>query len=369
MTEKLKYILTIGVSACLIFGFSVWFMLKEPSEYSEAERRVLTPLPSFSFEEMLSGDFMKNFEEASPDQFPLRDFFRTIKAYSSRYIFRTKDNNKLFYTENHLSKLEYPGNDRMLENAAEKFTYIYDEYIKDTDAEVFLSVIPDKNCFIAEKNGYLAFDYDEFILSFRNMLPFAAYIDIKPLLSADDYYTTDTHWRQEKIVDVAEKLTTEMGSSFRGDFKENSISSPFYGVYYNQANLNVPADNIVYLTNTYTENAVVKNYDTGKEKLLPLYDMKKLETPDMYEMFLSGTVAVSVIENPLAEEKNELILFRDSFTSSLAPLLTGSYSRITLVDIRYISSSVLSGLVDFKNADKVLFLYSTILINNSLAFK
>lgn len=369
MTEKLKYILTIGVSACLIFGFSVWFMLKEPSEYSESERRALSVLPSFSFEEILSGSFMKDFEEASPDQFPLRDFFRTIKAYSSRYIFKNLDNNKLFYTENHLSKLEYPENDKMLQNAADKFTFIYDEYIKNTDAEVFLSVIPDKNCFIAEKNGYLAFNYDKFAEDFRNKLPFATYIDIKPLLSADDYYTTDTHWKQENIVDVAEKLTSEMGDSFTGEFKENKIQKPFYGVYFNQANLKVPADSISYLTNTFIENAVVKNYDTGKERLLPVYDTGKLESPDMYEMFLSGTVAVSVIENPLAEEKNELILFRDSFSSSLAPLLTGSYSKITLVDIRYISSSVLSGLVDFENADKVLFLYSTILINNSLAFK
>ena len=36
------------------------------------------------------------------------------------------------------------------------------------------------------------------------------YIDIFPLLTIDDYYTPDSHWRQEEIVDVAELLASAM---------------------------------------------------------------------------------------------------------------------------------------------------------------
>ena len=97
--------------------------------------------------------------------------------------------------------------------------------------------------------------------------------------------------------------------------------------------------------------------------------MSKVDTPDLYEVFLSGTVAVSVIENTRAQEKRELILFRDSFGSSIAPLLLAGYSKVTVVDIRYIASSALRGVVDFENADDVLFLYSTVLLNNSVAMK
>lgn len=369
MTEKIKYTVTIVLSAVLLFGLSAWFLAKEPATYSESERRALTLLPEFSLSGILSGEYMEKFEDASPDQFPLRDFFRSIKAYSSEYIFHKKDNNKIFVADGHLSKLEYPMNEDMIENAADKFTYIYDSYIKDTDAEVFLSVVPDKNCFIAPENGYLSFDYDAFSKKLSDKVPFAEFIDVKPLLGAEDYYTTDTHWKQQNIVPVANKLCTSMGASFNDTFKENKLDKPFYGVYYNQSGLKVPTDELIYLTSDIIDGCTVTNYDTGKAVEKTVYDMSKSEGADLYEIFLSGTVAVSVIENPAAEEKRELVLFRDSFGSSVAPLMIGSFSKITVVDIRYIASSALRGIVDFQNADTVLFLYSTVLLNNSTAMK
>ena len=62
--------------------------------------------------------------------------------------------------------------------------------------------------------------------------------------------------------------------------------------------------------------------------------------------------------------KKELILFRDSFGSSIAPLLAEGYSKVTLVDIRYIRWERLEQFVDFKDKD-VLFLYSTALLNHN----
>jgi len=369
MKDKLKYIITVVLSAAIIFGFSAWFLLKAPTEYSDSERRALKLLPDFSIENVLSGKYMSEFEDASPDQFPLRDLFRSIKAYASEYLFFRMDNNKIFQAQGHLSKLEYPMKDDMIDYAGEKFTYIYENYLKDTDAEIYLSVVPDKNCFIAENNGYLSFNYDEFAEKIKEKTPFAQYIDIKPLLSADDYYTTDTHWKQESITDIAMKLLNEMGTTGKGEYTENVIDKPFYGVYYNQSGLKVPTDKLIYLTNDVIDSAVVTNYDTGKAVNKPVYDMTKVDTPDLYEVFLSGTVAVSVIENTKAEEKRELILFRDSFGSSVAPLLLEGYSKVTVVDIRYIASAALRGVVDFENADDVLFLYSTVLLNNSVAMK
>ncbi len=368
MKDKIKYIVTIALSSVLIFGLSAWFLLKPPTEYSESERRKLTLLPSFSFESVLSGEYMKDFEDASPDQFPLRDLFRSIKAYVSEYVFHKKDNNKIFVADGHLSKLEYPLKGDMIDYAADKFNFIYDKYINGTDANIYLSVVPDKNCFIAEKNGYLSFDYDLFASTLSSKLPFAEYIDVKPLLDADDYYTTDTHWKQESIIDIAELICNKTGAPFTDNFKQNNLDKPFYGVYYHQSGLKVPTDEIIYLTNDAIDGCTVTNFDTGKATQKPVYDMSKADGADLYEIFLSGTVAVSVIENPAAQER-ELVIFRDSFGSSLVPLLIGSYSKITVVDIRYIASGALGGLVDFENADDVIFLYSTVLLNNSVAMK
>ena len=59
---------------------------------------------------------------------------------------------------------------------------------------------------------------------------------------------------------------------------------------------------------------------------------------------------------------------RDSFASSLAPLLVSGYRKITLVDLRYISGDMIGNFIDFKDQD-VLFLYSTLILNNSLSLK
>ena len=74
------------------------------------------------------------------------------------------------------------------------------------------------------------------------------------------------------------------------------------------------------------------------------------------------------IKNPNAENDRKLVIFRDSFASSFAPLLSENYSEIVLIDLRYIMSDMVREYVDFENAD-VLFMYSTRLINNSLCMR
>lgn len=74
------------------------------------------------------------------------------------------------------------------------------------------------------------------------------------------------------------------------------------------------------------------------------------------------------IQNPKSTSGKELILFRDSFGSSLAPLLVEAYDMVTLIDARYISMHILEKYVQFENQD-VLFLYNTALVNSSFVLK
>ena len=85
-------------------------------------------------------------------------------------------------------------------------------------------------------------------------------------------------------------------------------------------------------------------------------------------MFLSGNQSVITIKNPLNDSGKRLVVFRDSFGSSIAPLWIEMYSEIVLVDLRYISSDKLGEYVEFEEAD-VLFLYSAMMLNNSMGMK
>lgn len=368
MKDKTKNIVVTVVLAAFIFSFSVCCIVKENDEYSDSERRTLATFPEITWENILSADFMTDFEDYTLDQFPLRDIFRSVKAICEKYIFVRKDNNDIYTADGHISKLEYPLNISMLDNSADKFSFIFENFIEEKNSEVYFSIIPDKNYFLAEQNGYLALDYDKIVSYMREKTPYMTYIDIFNMLSLDDYYTTDTHWKQENITDIAEHIGNSMGVDVKAEYTQNTLDNPFYGVYYGQSALPFRADTIKYLTNNVLDNCTVTSYDTGKPAQKHIYDMDEAYSKDPYEMFTSGSDALLTIENNLAQTDRELVMFRDSFGSSLAPLLVEGYSKITLVDIRYINPAMLGAFVDFENCD-ILFIYSTMLLNNSKAFR
>lgn len=366
MSDRIKNIVNTALFLICLFGFFTLCIFLPRQEYSDSERRELKEFPELSISSILSGDFMSEFESYTLDQFPFRDSFRSLKAKTASYLFGKKDNNGIYIENGVASKIEYPLDEKSIEYASKKFAYIYENYLKDNECEVYLSVIPDKNAFLAEETGHLSFDYDVFYETVRNSNTFAKYIDIAPLLSLDDYYSTDTHWRQEEIIDVANTLASAMGTELSLEYKVNALENDFYGVYYGQSAMPMNADTICYLTNDTISSFEV--YDVQNDRETSVYDMEKAGGKDPYEMFLSGSLSLITIKNEKATTKKELIVFRDSFGSSIVPLLAEGYSKVTLIDIRYISSTVLSKFVDFENKD-VLFLYSTLVLNNSETMK
>lgn len=351
--------------ACFL-GLGFFLCILFPKEdYSYSERRKLAKMPELSLDSVLSGRFMTDFDSYAQDQFPFRESFRKLKAFSATEVFQRKDNHGIYETEGYASAMEYPVNEKSLERASQRFRYIYDKYLSEEN-KVYLCVIPDKNCFLAPKSGYLSMDYPSFEKAMAKKMDFARNISITHLLEQEDYYKTDTHWRQERITDVAAYLAECMGISLKQDYQQKTAASDFLGVYAGQSALNLAPEPLYYLTNDAIEQSVVYNYETGKTQ--SVYDLSRVGGKDPYEIFLSGSVSLLTVENPLASSSKELVLFRDSFGSSIAPLLLEGYSKITLVDIRYIHPDYLEQYVDFADCD-VLFLYSTLVLNNSDTLK
>lgn len=363
---KLNVILTVSMTAAFLFGFGIWSMLKPDDMVSVSERRPLAERPEISREAVLSGEFMGDFEAYALDQFPVRDGFRTVKSVTAFYLLRQKDNNGIYIRNGYAAKLEYPADEASLQHAADRFRFVYEQFLKDSGSAVYLSVIPDKHYFIAKNGGYPSMDYGAFVSGLRERTEFAEYIDIFDCLELSDYYRTDTHWRQEKITEAARQLAGGMGVSLTADYTEVKVDVPFYGVYFGQSALPLRADELYYLDAGFLHDCTVFDFETGS--YIPVYDLEKTSEKDPYEMFLSGPKSLLVIENPDATTDKELICFRDSFGSSIVPLLAESYHKITLVDIRYISPALLGQFISFEGQD-VLFLYSTSVLNNSITIK
>ncbi len=366
MTEKYRQYLTVFGMAVLIMAISLTCWLRPTDAYSDSERRTLAQLPEISWERIADGKFTSEFETFAQDQFPMRESFRALKSWNALFVLKQKTVNKLYLADGHISKMEYPLSERMTEHAIERFTELYHTYLQGLDP--FLAVVPDKNYFLAEKNGYLAMDYEALFAELEEKLPFLRQIDLTAHLQLSDYYQTDTHWRQECITDVAQHIAATMGATLAGDYTENAFEAPFYGVYHGQLALPVSPDSLCYLTNATIDTFTVTSFDSGSPKEVPLYNTEKGAGKDGYELFLGGSHAVVSIENPRAETNRELVLFCDSFGTSIAPLLAQGYAKTTLVDIRYIPSAMVGNFIEFRDQD-VLFLYSSMMLNNSSGMK
>lgn len=344
-------IATAAVFLAVLFGFSLLHLALPDREVSRSERRRLAQLPP------LSSGFSDKLEEYMLDQFPLREQLRTVNSLVRLYGLGQADIHGIYLQGGGAFRMDGPLQEKQVRHAAAVFSAVQEKYFPSLPAHYV--IVPDKNAKAETSRPRLDTETMRGIV--REALPGMTEIDIWDLLSADDYYKTDPHWRQERLLPVAAAICEALGADAPGTFTEKALS-PFYGAYYGQAALPMAPDTLTYLESADTKAAEV----TGPELdgAQPVYRPELLDGTDGYDVFLSGAQAVLTVTSPNVHNGRHLVLFRDSFGSSLAPLLLGSFERITLVDLRYISAARLADYADLSDATDVLYLCSTAVWNN-----
>lgn len=269
------------------------------------------------------------------------------------------DENDLLYTDGYY--LDYIGELRpqSVENFANKVESLVAQYMQNSTG-IYYAVAPSKNYFVNDR-VQTPFDYDQMLSILSENITSAQYINLFDTLTLEDYYKTDPHWRQERLQKTVNRLGESLGfTTDLSAYQANTVEG-FIGQHgYNKENF--PSEELVYLTNDAINNAVVDNMQEPDFK--QVYNLDKLSSSSPYDVFLSGPTPLETITNNSAETDKELVIFRDSSTSSLAPLLIENYKTITLVDIRYMMSAMLGDYVNFDGKD-VLFLYGEQVINFS----
>ena len=266
------------------------------------------------------------------------------------------------YYEEYYYKTPQALDERSVERYIEKVQAMYDMYLND-DINVYVTVIPNKSLYIEE--GVAEEYYNKIVNALRNNLTAAEYIELSDTLKLESYYKTDDHWRQEMLGDTVYRLGDKMGFVIDfTKFTEQKFGN-FIGMYNSQID-DLHPETLIFMTSEYTINAHVDNFVDAE--LTDIYDLHRLYTHNIYDIFLSGVSPIITITNEHAENDRELIIFRDSFASSLTPLLLEAYSKITLIDSRFIMMDIIGDYVEFTNQD-VIFMYSDLIINNSLLLK
>lgn len=372
MNKKIRALGALALA--IIWGVLTVFAWFSPAkESSDSERRLLAQFPDVTTKNILSGKFMTDFEKYTLDQFPMRDGFRQIKAVFHTYGLLQQDNNDIYLTNGYLAKQEYPLDTQEVTAATNRLNWIYENYLKDTGSKIYCAVIPDKGYYLAGPSGHPAMDYNALFSHVESAMPWATHIDLTESLDISNYYYTDTHWRQETLTKTAGVIchALDMSAPAPGNFHVNIATGSFYGVYHGQAALPLPAETLRILENENI-NALQVGIHNGQSfapvSYQGVYDLDKLTSKEPYDVFLSGPQSLLQIQNPNAKTDRELIIFRDSFGSSIGPLLVADYKTVTLVDIRYLDSRMLGRYLEFNGQD-VLFLYSTLVLNSGSILK
>ena len=245
-------IYVVGIVAFLLVWFGLtgaaWF--GKPETESMSERRKLAQAPTLNWDTIVAKDVLNEdgtvkiaksyktlFEKYSLDQFPLRDRFRQAKAIFSNYVMQQMDDNGYYIQDGQAAELVYPLQEKLLSWNIQVMQSIQESFLG--NCKVYTAIVPDKGYYLAQQNGYLSVDYNQMFQAVKDGLPGATYIDLTGALNAEDYYRTDTHWRQERIVPVAQLIAEQMGTKVDGEsaYTQEKVKNPFYGCYYGFAAL------------------------------------------------------------------------------------------------------------------------------------
>jgi hypothetical protein len=361
----MKYInlITSTIFIIIICGLTVLGLFKQPAEISISERRKLAQPPEISAEAIFDGSYAEDYRDFLQDQTVLREDFRAIKSFVERKILLKSENNEVYVVDNNLYDKFYEINQRYIDRVAIFINNILDSINSD---KTYLSIIPSKAQTL-DRNKYLLSDQN-IIADYLKQHVNAEYVDLMGLATKgneDPFYVTDHHWTTEGAIQAYKLLIAAMGYEPITDYTFELVTDSYVGSNYGKAAMkSIQKDKIYLAHNEYLDNMTVSRFekmDTFKH-FDSIYFREKLEGLDPYDLFIGGLGPITIIENNQVQSDEELIMFKDSYSHSLAPFLAQHFRRVTLFDLRYVRKEYIFNTYDL-SGKTILFIYSTTILN------
>lgn len=336
-----------------LFGLGISSIFLPDEEKSLVERRNLITIKD------LKKDFIANYDNYVNDQLPFRTIFLKLNQIWNRKILQNFEHNDVYESNGYFIEKQYPLDEKSKNNFIQIINEINQKYLQNNNS--YVAIIPDKSFFLDD--SFLTIDYSKLYQELQKEIE-VPWLNLSSSFDLEDYFRTDIHLKQNAYFKVMEVLREAFQLSDVPTTYHFQTIHDFKGASFYKVPGGIPEE-LVFLESKVTKHAIVKHLEYPYSLV---YELEKQHTSDMYNIFLSGPSSVIEITNPFSENSKELILFRDSFASSLAPLLLPYYHKITLIDLRYIPMDYVADIIDFKNSD-VLFLYSTLIVNHSFLLK
>ena len=369
--------LVAAVFCLFLGGMLVWSLLLPDRDRSEAENRTLAQWPAFSWASLRDGSYTEAVEEYFSDQFPLRDQWTGLKARAEQIIGKREFHgvylcdDPLFNSGTLISRVDTP-DAALVEKNLGYVTALTDK----TDVPAYLGLIPSAAEIWQDRLPAGAESWDQAAFLKRAAETGVPVVDFRSILSAhaDEYifYRTNHHWTSRGAyygyAAVMEALGRGDGTLPITHFGVETVSGDFNGTLYSQSGVHWMEPDYMQFW-VPEEGLTVTSWRSGAPETAALYDRTYLDQKDKYSAFLGGNQPLCVIRNEALPDGGKLLLVRDSYSDSLAPFLSQSFSEVHLLDLRYYRASVAQYAAE-NDIDGILVLYSVpnFVTDRNLAF-
>ena len=370
-----RYCIFITALFCAFIGvFLAANAITPDRTFSEMENRNLeqrpevdlgTPEKLFKDGNFFNGQFMRDFETYTTDQFVGRDTWIALKSSTERLLGK-KENNDVYFADNDtlITRFDQPDAQRVTDN----LNYV-NNFVENVDIPVIFSLIPTQACIWADRlpEGAPNASQTGLLTQAQGAVTGATWADLYTPLTEhkeeDIFYRTDHHWTSLGAYYGYVGLASALGYEPvpLSDHEETVRSTQFYGTVFSSSGVRwvrpdtittyVPEDGITVVSHTYD------NAGNPVEEPRELYVESFLSVKDKYSMFLGGNQSLGVVKNENNPDGPKLMIIRDSYADSLVPFLTAHYSEIHLLDPRYYHLSF-SDYAEQNGIDQALVLYS-----------
>jgi len=353
-----RYSIFITALFCVfIFGFGIFFFIAPDKDFSEQENRYLSQFKAPTWETLVSGQFMEDFEDYVVDQFPLRDKWINLKAWGERILGKQENNKVYFGTDKQtlFAQFNYPS------DLLKRIEYI-NKLGDKLNIPLYFSLVPDKSYINSEllPNNAPNVDDGSMISDAQGMLSDKVnFIDLTKYLDRENaFYRTDHHWTTMGAFYAYQALGMAMNGTFTvPEGEPELVSDAFFGTTFSSAGTGWVTPDEMHVWVGEDSGITVERYPEGRPIPGELYDESFLEKKDKYSMFLGGNQPLCILRNENATTDKKLMVVRDSYSDSLAPFLAQDYAEVHLIDLRYYKMP-LPMYVMQNGIDEALVLYS-----------
>lgn len=348
---------------CLLIGFLSLYGLAVPDrEFSENESRLLEQLPEITLADVLDGSFMKSFEAYLTDQFPFRDEAIYIKSVLESALGKNEENGAYIGKNGYLFEKQTPYDENKMKQNAESINAFIGA---NKGLNTVFALVPNSSFIYSENLP----DYLETENQQKQIEAFCGLLDesiiktdaITPLLEAKSvgqvFYKSDHHWTTYGAFSVFEKIMEGFGEGVSAeDFELHTVSNSFEGTLSSKSPAQSVTDSVEVCFPKNSQGTYYVEFSGEGNKRESLFVKEKLEGKNHYEVFLGGNFAKVTITTTL-EGDRKLLVVKDSFANCLIPMLTPYFSKIVVVDPRYMTEGI-DGIMNEDTFTDILFLYN-----------